>query len=75
MCYLDDILIFSKILEEYKKHVKEVLDTLHVYNLSVNREKSEFHKYEIVFLGYLILLREIQMEPSQIDVVAKWPIL
>jgi len=73
VCYLDDILIFSKTLDEYKRHVKEVLDALHAHNLSVNREKSEFHKHETVFLGYLISPGEIRMEPSKIDAVAKWP--
>src|ERR1700716_787607 len=74
VCYLDDILIFSTTLEEHKRHVKEVLDALHTHNLSVNREKSEFHKYETVFLGYLISPGEIRMEHSKIDAVAKWPI-
>jgi hypothetical protein len=71
--YLDDILIFLKTLSEHKKHVKEVLNVLHVHNLSVNKEKSEFHKHETVFLGYLISPGEIRMEPSKIDTVAKWP--
>ena len=70
VCYLDDILIFSKTLDEYKRHVKEVLDALHAHNLSVNREKSEFHKHERVFLGYLIPPGEIRMEPLKIDMVA-----
>ena len=73
MCYLDDILIFSKTLEEHKRYVKKVLHALHAHNLSVNREKSKFHKHETVFLGYLISPGEIRMEPSKIDVVAKWP--
>ena len=29
VCYLDDILIFSKTLEEHRKHVRQVLDALH----------------------------------------------
>jgi hypothetical protein len=74
MCYLDVILIFSKTLEEHKKYIKEVLDTLHVHNLSVNGEKREFYKYETVFLGYLISPGEIRMEPLKIDTVTKWPI-
>jgi hypothetical protein len=74
VCYLDDILIFSKTLNKYKKHIKEVLDALHTHNSSINKEKSEFHKHKTVFLGYLILPEEIRMEPSKIDAVTKWPI-
>src|SRR3979411_1519760 len=52
--------------------MKEVLDALHAHNLSINREKSEFYKHKIVFLSYLISSGEIRMEPSKIDMVAKW---
>ena len=52
--YLDDILIFSKTLVEYRKYIRAVLDTLYQYKLSVNKEKSEFYITKMVFLGYKI---------------------
>jgi hypothetical protein len=54
VCYLDNILIYSKTLEEHKKHIQQVLDTLHEHKLSVNKDKSEFHVKKTVFLGYEI---------------------
>ena len=54
VCYLDDILIYSRTLEEHKEHVRQVLDALHEHKLSVNKDKSEFHIKKIVFLGYEI---------------------
>ncbi|EAQ84694.1 hypothetical protein CHGG_08708 [Chaetomium globosum CBS 148.51] len=50
VCYLDDILIYSKTLEEHKEHVRQVLDALHEHKLSVNKDKSEFHVKKTVFL-------------------------
>ena len=41
--YLDNILIFSEILEEYRKYVKAVLDALYRQKLLVNIDKSEFY--------------------------------
>ena len=41
--YLDDILIYSKTLEEYQRLVTEVLQVLQDHDLYVNLEKSQFH--------------------------------
>jgi len=43
VCYLDNILIYSKILEEYKRYIKQVLDTLYKHKLLVNIDKSKFY--------------------------------
>ena len=56
MYYLDDILIYSRTLEEYKKHIRQVLDALHEHKLLVNKDKSEFYIKKTVFLGYEISL-------------------
>ena len=52
--YLNDILIFSKTLVEYRKYIRVVLDVLYQYKLSVNKEKSKFYVIKIVFLEYKI---------------------
>ena len=41
--YLDDILVYLNILEEYTKHVHLILEKLEEVNLLVNAEKSKFH--------------------------------
>jgi hypothetical protein len=73
VCYLDDILIFSKTLEEHRKHVRQVLDALHAQKLSVNMDKSEFHVTKTVFLGYEITPGQIRMEPTKVEAIKKWP--
>ena len=73
VCYLDDILIFSKTLAEYRKYVRAVLDALYQYKLSVNKEKSEFHVTKTVFLGYEISPGRIRMEPSKVEAIKNWP--
>ena len=73
VCYLVDILIFSKTLEEHKKHVRAVLDALHAHKLSVNKDKSEFHVTKTVFLGYEISPGQVKMEPAKIEAIRTWP--
>ncbi|KAL2019738.1 hypothetical protein VTK56DRAFT_9182 [Thermocarpiscus australiensis] len=73
VCYLDDILIFSRTLEEHKQHVKQVLDALYEQKLSVNKDKSEFHVIKTVFLGFEISPGQIRMELPKIEAIRNWP--
>jgi hypothetical protein len=74
VCYLDNILIFSKIPTEHKAYMKAVLDTLHIQKLSVNKDKSEFHVIKTVFLGYEISPGQIRMELTKVEAIKAWPI-
>ena len=59
--YLDNILVYSEILEEYRIYVYKVLEKLEKANLLVSPEKSEFYKQEVDFLGFIITLGQIRM--------------
>jgi len=50
--HVDDVLIFSKTMEEHVAHVDEILQRLEEANLIVNLTKCEFLKEEIVFVGH-----------------------
>jgi hypothetical protein len=52
--YLDDILVYSKTYEEHIQHVHLILTTLRDANLRIKVEKTEFHKKEVKFLGYIV---------------------
>ena len=49
--YLDDILIYSKTLEEHKLLVKQVLARLERYDLAVSLKIFVFHVDTVEFLG------------------------
>ncbi len=59
--YLNDILIYSKILKEHKTHVKEVLNKLHEADLQINIDKYQFKIQKISFLELLIFINNLQM--------------
>ncbi|EXV01030.1 reverse transcriptase domain protein [Metarhizium robertsii] len=71
--YLDDILIFSKTLEDHKEHVHTILKTLQDAKLLVEPAKCKFHTQEVDFLGHTIRPNEIRMEKSKIEAVRNWP--
>jgi hypothetical protein len=52
--YLDDILIYSRTEEKYKKHVKKILRRLINKNLRIKIKKTKFHAKKVDFLDFII---------------------
>ena len=70
--YIDDILIFSRSVEEHRVHVRKVLQRLLENRLYVKAEKCDFHVSSVSFLGYIIGQGQIRMDPSKVSTVAEW---
>ena len=49
--------------------MQQILNTLHKANLTVNKDKSEFHVTKTVFLGYKILEGEIRIKLVKVKVI------
>lgn len=71
--YLDDILVYSKTIEEHSVHVSKVLHVLKTNTLKINADKSEFYVYETEFLGHVLKPGAIGMQPAKIEVIENWP--
>ncbi|UTT90045.1 hypothetical protein NDA17_001083 [Ustilago hordei] len=71
--YLDDFLIFSDTEEVHVKHVTEVLTCLRSNRLFAKLSKCEFHTKIVEFLGYIIKLMGIEMDPEKVHTVKEWP--
>ena len=52
--YLDDVLIYSKMMEEHVQLVQKILHKLAQHNLAVAGHKSVFHVPETEFLGFIV---------------------
>jgi hypothetical protein len=72
--YLDDIVIWSQNLEEHKRNVCTILETLHEARLYINKKKTDLFSHEINFLGHIISQRGIEADPSKVDKILDWPI-
>jgi hypothetical protein len=71
--YLDDILIFTNLLEEHHRITRIILDYMHKHKLYLRLEKCEFEKTKIKYLGIIISHNKVEMDPVKITGVADWP--
>ncbi len=71
--YLDDILIFSSSLQEHVQHVRQVLQRLLENGLFVKAEKCDFHAQSVLFLGYIVSVEGMRVDPEKIKAVVEWP--
>jgi hypothetical protein len=71
--YLDDILIFTKDLDEHRQITQRVLGRLAEHKLYLRPEKCEFEKTQIEYLGLIIFENRVEMDPVKVAGVAEWP--
>jgi hypothetical protein len=71
--YLDDILIFSKIVAEHLKHLATIMQKLQQKKLLINMKKSSFMKTELIYLGFIIFADKLRMDPDKVEVIKNWP--
>ena len=74
LCYIDDILIYSKTEEEHLQHIKQVLEILRKNKLYAKGSKCEFFATQVQFLGFIIRENEVDKDPQKVEAVKEWPI-
>jgi len=72
--YIDDILIYSRTIEEHVEHVRKVLRALRKYNLRLKPSKSEFHTQRVKFVGCVMTPDRVEVDPEKIEKVKEWPV-
>ena len=73
LVFFDDILIFSKDVEEHRSHLRKVLEVLWENRLFINK-KCSFEQPQLEYLGLLILGGGVVADPKKIDAMINWPI-
>ncbi len=67
--YIDDILVYSKIVEEHVKHLKYMLSKFQKNQLVTNKVKSEFAQKEMDFLGHILSLEGVRLDLKKLEAV------
>ena len=71
--YLDDIIVFSKTLEEHLMRLQAVFEKLKKAELKLKPSKCQFLKQELTYLGHIISKNGIQTDSKKIEAIRKWP--
>ena len=69
--YLDDILVFSKSIDEHYEHLDLVIDRLYRADLYANPKKCDFLQTEIEYLGFIVNQNRISMDPKRIQTISE----
>ncbi|GJP53332.1 hypothetical protein CLOM_g12493 [Closterium sp. NIES-68] len=70
--YLDDILIHSTTREQHLKDLEAVFQRLQQHRLITKGSKCEFLKQELEFLGHVISMEGIQIDPKKLRAIQEW---
>jgi len=72
--YFDDILIYSKSLDEHMDHLRAVFNALRDACLFGNLEKCIFCMDQVSFLGNVVTPQGIDVDKSKIEAMKSWPV-
>ncbi|XP_041001589.1 uncharacterized protein LOC121247286, partial [Juglans microcarpa x Juglans regia] len=71
--YFDDILVYSKNLNEHIDHLRYVFDVLRCEKLYANFKKCAFCMEKVVFLGYVVSTKGIEVDEEKVKAIKEWP--
>ena len=71
--YFDDILVYSRYLDEHMNHLHYGLDVLRQENLYDNFRKCSFCMDKVVFLGFIISAQGIEVDEEKVKAIKEWP--
>ncbi|KAK8669782.1 hypothetical protein V6N13_104551 [Hibiscus sabdariffa] len=71
--YFDDILIYSKSLEEHVYHFRSVLEVLRKETLFANLKKCSFCTNKLVFLGFVVSSEGLEVDQEKVKAIRDWP--
>ena len=67
--YFDDILVYSKNLDEHINHLHCVLTVLRKEKLYANLKKYSFCMDKVVFFGYVVSVKGIEVDEEKVKAI------
>lgn len=72
LVFFDDILIYLQIFDEYMDRLIVVFQRFEKYNLKFKVKKCEFFKDRVIYLGYVVSEKGIEIDLEKIKVILIW---
>ncbi|GBG82517.1 hypothetical protein CBR_g34894 [Chara braunii] len=70
LVYLDDILVYSRTLEEHLRYLRDVLDRLRRHGFYAKLSKCRFAQHKVNFLGHYVFDQGLHMDDEKITAMA-----
>ena len=74
LVFFDDILVYSRSVEEHEEHLRTVLQILRAEKLFANRKKCLFAQEQIEYLGHVVTRDGVAADPSKVKAMLEWPV-
>jgi hypothetical protein len=72
LVFMDDILIYSRTIEDHVQHLRQVFQVLLAHKLYIMFSKYAFAQPQIEYLGHIIPHKGMTTNPTKIDVMVNW---
>jgi len=72
LVYLDNVLIYSKTLQQHRKDVSDILGAIRKSGMKVKQSQCEFHQNETEYLGFIIGQEEVKTDPVKTQAIWDW---
>ena len=69
LCHMDDVLIFGSTQEEHDNRLHKVLQKLQSHGVTLNKQKCEFSRKRLTFLGHTIDENGISPDPQKTNAI------
>ncbi len=71
--YLDDVIIYSRIIEDHMKHIQCVLNLLREGGLKIKSSKCSFLQKAVKYLGHIISEDGLRPDPKLTEAIINYP--
>ena len=74
LAYLDDILIYSKSVDDHFDHLEQVVKLHAKVGMKLNLKKCKLFRTEVDYLGFRVSAGGVGMIPEYVQRVLEWPV-
>ena len=74
MCFIDDIIIFSRTIEEHREHCRLILQALRDNHIYANWEKCDFLAKKVEYCGIDITREGVNPSDAKVKAVKDWEV-
>ena len=71
--FIDDILVFSRTVEEHLQHIRTIFQRLREYDLILHPQKCSLAKAEMEFLGHSLSSKGVTPTKDKVEAITRFP--